>query len=74
MKMKFTASSWLNTETMTPLYGVNVKTEKGTFAVAEKGKALFFDTEDEAKTKAAELNALYKGKEIDPFQGSIFGG
>jgi hypothetical protein len=54
--MEFDTSSWLNTDTMTPVYGVTVKTDKGKFNVAEKGKPLFYDTEEAAQKKADELN------------------
>lgn len=59
MTIKYEVSSWLNTDTMKPVYGVTVKTDKGKFNVADgDNKPMFFDTEAEAKDMVDTMNSM----------------
>lgn len=53
--MKFKMTTWLDTVSMCPVYGIAVYDGKKKYEAAEDGKLLLFDTEEEAKAKIREL-------------------
>lgn len=59
--MRFRKSTWLDTKTNKPVYGVKAQYADGKFYNAMfEGRPLLFDNEEERNNKIKELKELYR--------------